>query len=152
MPMSGGRHARPSLSSDAPAVQLTSCGGPTYEDLYVEHAPAARMVALTLVPPDVAEDIVAEAFTRVLSAIRSGREPQQFRAYLLMTVRNAGLDWLRARKRVTAVGDLDVDVEPPEAVADRGYVSPWIDRPADAHAEARSEGRRVGKEGKSRWS
>ena len=58
-------------------------------------------------------------------------------------LRRRALDWLRARKRVTAVGDLDVDVEPPEAVADRGYVSPWIDRPADAHAEAHDEDRLI---------
>jgi DNA-directed RNA polymerase specialized sigma24 family protein len=40
-----------------------------YEELYVEHAPVARRLALSLVPAD---DIVAEAFARVLAAIRAG--------------------------------------------------------------------------------
>jgi hypothetical protein len=33
----------------------------SYEELYIEHAPAARQLALSMVPADVADDIVAEA-------------------------------------------------------------------------------------------
>src|SRR5690242_5148288 len=47
--------------------------GRSYGELYVEYAPAARGLALSMVPPDVADDIVAEAFARVLAAIRGGR-------------------------------------------------------------------------------
>jgi DNA-directed RNA polymerase specialized sigma24 family protein len=47
--------------------------GRSYEELYVEYAPAARGLALSMVPPDVADDIVAEAFARVLAAIRGRR-------------------------------------------------------------------------------
>ena len=49
--------------------------GRSYEELYVEYAPAARGLALSMVPPDVADDIVAEAFARVLAAIRAGGGP-----------------------------------------------------------------------------
>jgi DNA-directed RNA polymerase specialized sigma24 family protein len=49
--------------------------GRSYGDLYVEYAPAARGLALSMVPPDVADDIVAEAFARVLAAIRAGGGP-----------------------------------------------------------------------------
>src|SRR5690242_21324877 len=34
--------------------------GRSYEELYVEHAPAARGLALSMLPPDVADDIVAD--------------------------------------------------------------------------------------------
>jgi DNA-directed RNA polymerase specialized sigma24 family protein len=61
-----------------------SPGVRSYEELYVEHTPAARRLALSMVSPDVADDIVAEAFARVLAAIRSGGGPSQtFRGYLL---------------------------------------------------------------------
>ena len=49
--------------------------GRSYGELYVEYAPAARGLALSMVPPDVADDIVAEAFARVLAAIRAGGGP-----------------------------------------------------------------------------
>ena len=58
--------------------------GRSYGELYVEYAPAARGLALSMVPPDVADDIVAEAFARVLAAIRAGGGPDHaFRPYLL---------------------------------------------------------------------
>ena len=58
--------------------------GNFYAEFYIEYAPAARRLALSMVPRDVADDIVAEAFTRVLGAIRAGRGPGvAFRGYLL---------------------------------------------------------------------
>jgi Sigma-70 region 2 len=48
----------------------------SYAELYVEHVPAARRLALSMVPPDAADDVVAEAFARVLTAIRTGRGPR----------------------------------------------------------------------------
>src|SRR5579859_2175471 len=86
--------------------------GSYYAELYIEHAPAARRVALSLVPRDVVDDIVAEAFTRVLAAIREGGGPSYaFRAYLLRAVRNLAHDWLAARRRVTVIGDMDDEVD-----------------------------------------
>jgi len=82
--------------------------GRSYQELYVEHAPAARGLALSMVPPDVADDIVAEAFARVLAAIRAGGGPDHaFRAYLLAAVRNLASDWMAARRRMTVIGDMD---------------------------------------------
>ena len=62
-------HSFPQASDDAPDGAWS---GRSYEELYVEYAPAARGLALSMVPPDVADDIVAEAFARVLAAIRAG--------------------------------------------------------------------------------
>jgi RNA polymerase sigma factor (sigma-70 family) len=68
--------------------------------LYAEHLPAARRVALALVPADAADDIVAEAFTRVLVRQAAGAGPDgAFRPYLLAAVRNIARDWLAERRR-----------------------------------------------------
>ena len=60
--------------------------GRSYGELYVEYAPAARGLALSMVPPDVADDIVAEAFARVLAAIRAGGGPETYRLIGRMVV------------------------------------------------------------------
>ena len=114
----------------------------TYEELYVEHAPAARRVALSMVPRDVADDIVAEAFTRVLGAIRAGGGPGlAFRAYLLTAVRNTANDWLRASRRTTVVGDLGEDLE--DRVPEENMGVARLSRGPEAETEARAEARLV---------
>jgi RNA polymerase sigma factor (sigma-70 family) len=111
----------------------------SYEELYVEYAPAARGLALSMVPPDVADDIVAEAFARVLAAIRAGGGPDHaFRPYLLAAVRNLANDWIAARRRVTVIGDLD------EEAGDRS--APLISEfsgDVATEAEARAEARLI---------
>jgi RNA polymerase sigma factor (sigma-70 family) len=73
--------------------------------LWAEHQPAARRVALALVPPDAADDIVAEAFARVLAAMARSGPPRAFRPYLLAAVRNLARDWLSDRYRETSAAD-----------------------------------------------
>ena len=93
-------------------------------------------------PADVADDIVAEAFARVLAAIRAGDGPSHaFRGYLLTSVRHLAHDWLQARRRLTVVGDLDVQAT--DAAAGPGRVSPGIGAAAETQAEARDEARLV---------
>lgn len=80
---------------DAELVAAVRCGDlEAYGLLYRRHVGAARTQAKQLVGsrPD-AEDLVAEAFAKVLDAIRAGGGPDQaFRAYLLTTVRNTLCD------------------------------------------------------------
>lgn len=71
-----------------------------YEDLWAQHEPAARRLAFTLVPPDAVEDVVAEAFAKVLAAMGRGRTPAAFRPYLLAAVRNTARDWHSGRRRL----------------------------------------------------
>ena len=127
------RHRRPGHSSlqaseDAPDG---AGSGRSYEELYVEYAPAARGLALSMVPPDMADDIVAEAFARVLAAIRAGGGPDHaFRPYLLAAVRNLANDWTAARRRVTdrgyrrgtrrPFGPFDLGVQPRRGDRGRG--------------------------------
>src|SRR5690349_17758097 len=113
--------------------------GRSYEELYVEHAPAARGLALSMVPPDVADDIVAEAFARVLAAIRAGGGPDHaFRPYLLAAVRNLANDWIAARRRVTVIGDMDDELGDRSAPLTSGF-----SRDAASEAEARAEARLI---------
>ena len=77
---------------------------PDFAGLYAEHLPAARRVALALVPAHAAEDIVSEAFARVLARQAAGGGPDgAFRPYLLAAVRNIARDWLAERGRCTPV-------------------------------------------------
>ncbi len=134
------RHRKPEELAIAPVGDEA---GRSYEDLYVEHAPAARRVALSMVPRDVADDIVAEAFTRVLSAIRAGGGPGvAFRAYLLTAVRNTANDWLRASRRTTAVGDVEHDLDE-QRVPEENLGLAQLSRGPEAEAEARAEARLV---------
>ena len=103
--------------------------GRSYGELYVEYAPAARGLALSMVPPDVADDIVAEAFARVLAAIRAGGGPDHaFRPYLLAAVRNLANDWIAARRRVTVIGDLDEEAGDRSAPLISGFSGDAADR------------------------
>lgn len=68
--------------------------------LYAENLAAARRLARSLVPADAADDIVSEAFTRVLEASCAGRGPDgAFRPYLLAAVRNLARDWRAGKAR-----------------------------------------------------
>ncbi|KRA31195.1 MULTISPECIES: sigma-70 family RNA polymerase sigma factor [unclassified Nocardioides] len=68
-----------------------------YEELYREYVDGARHLARILVSADHADELVAESFARVLSALRSGGGPtDNFRSYLHVTIRNGYRDALRA--------------------------------------------------------
>jgi RNA polymerase sigma factor (sigma-70 family) len=73
--------------------------------LWAQHQPAARRVALALVPPDAADDIVAEAFARVMAATARSGPPRAFRPYLMATVRNLASDWRASRYREMPAAD-----------------------------------------------
>jgi RNA polymerase sigma factor (sigma-70 family) len=70
--------------------------------LYERHVVVARRVAVSLAASGAErEDLVAEAFTQILRMLRSGRGPdEEFRAYLLRTMRNA---MINSRRRDVAV-------------------------------------------------
>ena len=65
----------------------TSPQRPSFEDLYRSHVQDARRVAyLSVGDAAQAEDIVQEAFIRVLGRFGELRKPSSFRSYLLRTV------------------------------------------------------------------
>ena len=85
-------------------------GGDTgaYGSLYRRHAEAARRLAYRLArEPAEAEDLVAEAFAKVLAVMRRGEGPRQaFRAYLLTTLRHLRASRAGRDARVELTDDL----------------------------------------------
>ena len=79
-----------------------------YGELFERHVAAARRLARQLVPPADAEDLVSEAFAKVLSLLQRGAGPDlAFRAYLLTAVRRLHVDRIRANARVQPTDDLE---------------------------------------------
>lgn len=65
-----------------------------FTELYVRHRAVARRVALTYRCPGDPDDLVNEAFEKVLAAVRRGSGPTDaFRAYLLVTMRRLAADY-----------------------------------------------------------
>ena len=80
------------------------------EALYRRHAPTALRVAQAVTHnPDDAADAVAEAFTRVFTALPSGRlgSDLAFRPYLLAATRNAAIDGLRKAGRLRTTDEIE---------------------------------------------
>ncbi len=91
------------LPSDAELITSARTGDDrAFGELFKRHEVAAKAAArsLTRSRADI-DDLVAEAFTRVLQALRAGRGPEvAFRPYLLTCVRNAFYDRARKDKRI----------------------------------------------------
>ncbi len=87
-----------------------------YGELWLRHSAAAHAVARAYSSLDP-DDLVAEAFARILAAIRRGGGPSMgFRPYLLTSVRNVAHEWGAQQQRVYA-SDLEdaADEETPDA-------------------------------------
>jgi RNA polymerase sigma factor (sigma-70 family) len=100
--------------SDAELIAVVRGGdNAAFGELYQRHSVAAYGLARQLAPaPGVADDLVAEAFAKVLEALRNGRGPDvAFRAYLLTTLRHGLYDSSRRDKRLQFTDDLS-DVDP----------------------------------------
>lgn len=94
---------------------LSARGGDdaAFSELYHRHLGAARAAARSLVRSrSDADDLVSEAFTRVLRALRKGGGPEvAFRPYLLTAVRNAFYDRSRKDGRVEVRDEVPEDLD-----------------------------------------
>ncbi len=78
-----------------------------YGELFSRHVAAARRLARQLVPAGDVDDLVSEAFAKVLGVLQRGGGPDlAFRAYLLTAVRRLHVDRIRANARVQSADDL----------------------------------------------
>lgn len=78
-------------------------------ELWRRHHPAALSYARRLAGASGADDIAAEAFTRVLSAIAAGRGPTEaFRSYLMSTVHNVFVSQARSESRTRPTDQVDL--------------------------------------------
>ncbi|MEU8632043.1 sigma-70 family RNA polymerase sigma factor [Amycolatopsis sp. NPDC048633] len=104
------------VPSDAVLIQAVRGGDiAAYGQLYDRHLVAARRVAAAIAS-DAAErdDLIAEGFTRVLRILRTGEGPdEEFRPYLLTTIRNTMVSWRRRDSAVSLVAEVP-DVLPSE--------------------------------------
>ena len=84
--------------SDAELISAVRGGDlDAYGTLFERHVDAARRLARQLAPAGDAEDLVSEAFVKVMGVLQRGGGPDlAFRAYLLTSVRRLQVDRFRA--------------------------------------------------------
>jgi RNA polymerase sigma factor (sigma-70 family) len=100
----------PRIDGPADAELISAVRGgdvDAYGELFRRHVDAARRLARGLVSgPDV-DDLVSEAFAKVLTVLQRGGGPDlAFRAYLLTAVRRLHVDRIRASSRLRPTDDL----------------------------------------------
>jgi len=94
--------------SDAELISSVRGGDVSaYGDLFARHRDAATRLARQLVSAPDADDLVSEAFAKVLNVLLAGGGPDvAFRAYLLTAVRRLHIDKIRATSKATPTDDL----------------------------------------------
>ncbi|MCR3746175.1 sigma-70 family RNA polymerase sigma factor [Lentzea californiensis] len=100
--------------SDAELIESVRGGTiDAYGQLYERHVSAAYNLARQLARSQAeADDLVSEAFAKVLDTLRGGRGPDSaFRAYLLTALRHTAYDKTRRDKKVDLTEDM-TDVAP----------------------------------------
>ncbi|ANZ39575.1 hypothetical protein BBK82_29535 [Lentzea guizhouensis] len=100
----------PRPPSDAELIDAVRGGTvEAYGRLYERHVRAALNLALQLTGSSAdADDLVSDAFAKVLSALRTGGGPDaSFRPYLLTAVRHTAYDKSRRDKRLEFAGDVE---------------------------------------------
>ncbi|SFW79533.1 sigma-70 family RNA polymerase sigma factor [Amycolatopsis australiensis] len=104
------------VPSDAVLIRAVRGGDiAAYGELYDRHLLAARRVAAAIASDEAErDDLIAEGFTRVLRILRSGEGPtEEFRPYLLATIRNTMISWRRRDSALSLVAEVP-DVLPGE--------------------------------------
>ncbi|WP_214319504.1 sigma-70 family RNA polymerase sigma factor [Nonomuraea sediminis] len=99
-----------SPQSDADLLEAVRGGNAAaYGELYERHVAAARSMARQLVrSQSEVEDVVAEAFTKILDLVGRGGGPESgFRTYLLTVVRRTVYDRTRVERRQVTTGEIE---------------------------------------------
>ncbi|GAB3684466.1 sigma-70 family RNA polymerase sigma factor [Saccharopolyspora tripterygii] len=88
--------------------QVRGGSSQAYGELYERHVAAAYNMARQVAKSAAeADDLVSEAFAKVLDALREGRGPTSaFRAYLLTSLRHAAYDRTRRERKVQLADDV----------------------------------------------
>ncbi|HWE88018.1 MAG TPA: sigma-70 family RNA polymerase sigma factor, partial [Pseudonocardiaceae bacterium] len=96
--------------SDAELIDSVRSGRiDAYGSLYARHVAAAHNLARQLARSSAeADDLVSEAFAKVLDTLRAGRGPDtSFRAYLLTALRHVAYDKTRRDRRLELTEDIE---------------------------------------------
>ncbi|GAA1725630.1 sigma-70 family RNA polymerase sigma factor [Aeromicrobium alkaliterrae] len=99
--------ATPGQVSDADLISAVRAGDTeAYGVLFERHRAAAERLARQLVSGLGADDLVSDAFLKVLGVLQRGGGPDEaFRAYLLTSVRRLHIDGIRSSKRERTTDD-----------------------------------------------
>ncbi|HSV38964.1 MAG TPA: sigma-70 family RNA polymerase sigma factor, partial [Nocardioidaceae bacterium] len=94
--------------SDAELISRVRGGDlDAYGDLFERHVDAARRLARQLLRGPDSDDLVSDAFTKVMAVLQNGGGPDvAFRAYLLTAVRRLHVDKIRSQSRLTTTDDM----------------------------------------------
>lgn len=94
--------------SDAELISRVRGGDvEAYGQLFARHVESARRLARQLARGPDADDLVSDAFSKVMDALQGGGGPDiAFRAYLLTAVRRLHVDRIRQQSRLTPSDDL----------------------------------------------
>lgn len=96
-------------TDDAELIAAVRTGAlKAYGVLYRRHAASARNLAQRLTySPAEAEDLVSEAFLKVMNALRAGHGPNSaFRAYLLTALRRTAIDRAHRDRKMESTSDI----------------------------------------------
>ena len=95
--------------SDAELISRVRGGDvAAYGDLFARHVDAAKRLSRQLVRGPDADDLVSEAFAKVLTVLQGGGGPDvAFRAYLLTSVRRLHVDRIRSTSRLQTSDDME---------------------------------------------
>jgi RNA polymerase sigma factor (sigma-70 family) len=122
-PWDDGRGAHAALDDPSLLKAVREGDAAAYGVLYERHLGAARRAAAAVAATHAErEDLVAESFTKVLRILRSGHGPaDQFRPYLLATIRNSMISIRRHDSVLSLVADVpektrDLDHDDPVGV------------------------------------
>ena len=94
--------------SDAELISRVRGGDlAAYGELYERHVDAARRLARQLARGPDADDLVSDAFAKVMTVLQNGGGPDvAFRAYLLTAVRRLHIDRIRSQSKLTTSDDM----------------------------------------------
>ncbi|ALV47848.1 hypothetical protein MB46_19430 (plasmid) [Arthrobacter alpinus] len=100
--------------SDIELVERTRAGdNEAFGELWARHRQAGLRAATALTSDYDPEDLVQEAFLRILTAIRNNAGPRDvFRAYLYMVLRSISMSWKSPHGTTTELDSLDYVADP----------------------------------------
>jgi len=100
--------ARPDAPSDAELISAVRGGDvEAYGELFARHVESARRLARSLTSDGEADDLVSEAFAKVLVVLQRGEGPDTaLRPYLLTALRRLHVDRVRSVARTRPTGDI----------------------------------------------
>ncbi len=100
-------HAPGEVADDVLITRVRGGDLDAYGELFGRHRDAALRLARSLTRGADADDLVSDAFAKVLNALQKGSGPDlAFRAYLLTTVRRLHVDRIRAQAKATPTDDV----------------------------------------------